>query len=134
MPVPQTGGAEGAAHALVSGAVKSLALPLPQRIGDADGGAGVRMRGRSFSEDVMASTRSALILALLERYTLREGRAFADVPSFLSTCDEGGGDGAGGEAEEGGPAVGDGDVEGAAVAITTLANRLQLESGARLGP
>jgi hypothetical protein len=47
---------------------------------------GVRLRGKSFAEEVKeGASSSALIKALIDRYTLKSGRSFADVPSFLSS-------------------------------------------------
>ncbi len=47
----------------------------------------VRLRGRSFAEEVKERTsNSALVKVLIDRYTLKGGRSFADVPSFLSSA------------------------------------------------
>jgi hypothetical protein len=78
----------GAAHATaaagreptatVAGAARAAAA-------GAGAGLGVKMRGRSFAEEIAAPTHP-VIRRLLERFTLRDdGRSFADVPAFLGS-------------------------------------------------
>jgi hypothetical protein len=48
------------------------------------GSGGVRMRGRSFAEEVKELSSQCVVLQrLLERYTVSSGRRFEDVPAFL---------------------------------------------------
>jgi hypothetical protein len=53
-----------------------------------DAAPGVRMRGRSFADEVRESSAECLaIRALLDRYIVKEGTQFADVPAFLGADD-----------------------------------------------
>jgi hypothetical protein len=46
---------------------------------------GVRMRGRSFAEEVMSvSSKSLVIQQLLDRYTIKPGKKFEEVSPFLA--------------------------------------------------
>ena len=81
---------EAAAAATARGGAASSAASTAAAGGAAGGrhppAAGVRMRGKSFAEEVHErAAGSALVRALVERYTLTQGRAFADVPAFLSS-------------------------------------------------
>jgi len=88
------GAAEGgAAHATAAAgreptaATAGSAAPATAAAAAAAGGAGlgVKMRGRSFAEEIAAPTHP-VIRRLLERFTLRDdGRSFADVPAFLGS-------------------------------------------------
>lgn len=72
------------------------AAPRTRRIGPAVALApGVRMRGRSFAEEVRTTaSQHTVIKALIERYAVSSGRSFADVPAFLGGGDDDDVDGA----------------------------------------
>jgi hypothetical protein len=76
-PSTTAGGAAAPATAAAAAAAAAAA--------GAGAGLGVKMRGRSFAEEIAAPTHP-VIRRLLERFTLRDdGRSFADVPAFLGS-------------------------------------------------
>lgn len=71
-----------------TGAAPSSPSPLLTRtVSDilrSDTAPGVRMRGRSFADEVRECCADSLVIqALLDRFTIKEGAAFEEVPAFL---------------------------------------------------
>jgi hypothetical protein len=81
------------AHAAASGAVGETgglvgATAVSGGVGGRPIAPGVRMRGRSFAEEVReVAAQHAAIRALVERYAVRDGRRFDEVPAFLGEED-----------------------------------------------